>query len=57
MLVPFALSLGWVLLAAFPLPGRAAGYPWSLEPIYVGLTASLLVYSAGWWWPKSEVAR
>ncbi len=33
------------------------GYPWSIEPIYVGLAASLLVYSAGWLRPKTEVAR
>ena len=57
MLAPFGLSLAWVLLKAFPPPGMAAGYPWSLEPIYVGLAASLLVYCAGWLRPKTEVAR
>ena len=57
MLAPFCLSLGWILLKTFPPPGMAAGYPWSLEPIYVGLAASLLIYCAGWRWPKPEVAR
>jgi SSS family solute:Na+ symporter len=47
MIAPFLVSLGWILIKAFPLPGRAAGYPWSIEPIYVGLAASLLVYAAG----------
>jgi SSS family solute:Na+ symporter len=46
MALPFALTLGWVLakdLARDP----AAGYPLSIEPIYVGLAASLAVYAAG----------
>jgi SSS family solute:Na+ symporter len=48
MVVPFVVSLAWVLLGAFPPPGRPGGYPWSVEPIYAGLAASLLVYAAGW---------
>jgi solute:Na+ symporter, SSS family len=48
MVVPFVLSLAWVLLAAFPLPGTPGGYPLSIEPIYAGLAASLLLYAAGW---------
>jgi SSS family solute:Na+ symporter len=57
MLVPFCLSLAWTLLGAFPPQGRPAGYPWSLEPIYVGLAVSLLFYAAGWLRPRTEVAR
>ncbi len=57
MVAPFACSLVWVLLEAFPPPGATAAYPWSIEPIYVGLTVSLLVYGAGWLWPKTEVTR
>jgi SSS family solute:Na+ symporter len=47
MLLPFAVTLAWVLLEDFPPPGSAGGYPLSIEPIYVGLGASLLVYAAG----------
>jgi len=57
MLAPFGLTLAWILVKAFPPAGTAAGYPWSLEPIYVGLGASLLVYAAGWLVPRTEVAR
>ncbi len=46
MLLPFAISLGWVLAKNLsPAPG--ADYPWSLEPIYAGLGASLLTWLAG----------
>jgi SSS family solute:Na+ symporter len=45
MLVPFAITLGWVI--AKSARGRAGSYPWSIEPIYAGLAASLLVYAAG----------
>ena len=48
MVLPFVLSLTWVLAAAFPRPGAPGGYPLSVEPIYAGLAASLLVYAAGW---------
>ena len=48
MIVPFTLSLAWVLAKAFPAPGRVAAYPLSLEPIYVGLAASLAIYATGW---------
>ena len=46
MLVPFTLTLGWVLARTFALagPGR---YPFGVEPIYPGLAASLLVYAVG----------
>ena len=47
MILPFLASLAWVLARAFPVPGRAAAYPLSIEPIYVGLAASLAVYAAG----------
>ena len=46
MLLPFAVSLGWVLakdLASSP----AAAYPLSLEPIYAGLGVSLVTWLAG----------
>ena len=45
MLVPFAVSLGWVLARALA-PASDAGYPWSIEPIYAGLGASLLTWLA-----------
>jgi SSS family solute:Na+ symporter len=48
MLAPFAVSLAWILAKAYPPPGTVGRYPWSIEPIYVGLAASLLVYAAGW---------
>ena len=46
MVVPFVVSLGWVL-------GKTAvqtqvRYPFDIEPIYAGLGSSLLVYLAGW---------
>lgn len=47
MVVPFAVAFAWVLYEAFP-PAGAAGYPWSIEPIYAGLGASLAIYAAGW---------
>ncbi|HEY3216546.1 MAG TPA: sodium:solute symporter family protein [Candidatus Eisenbacteria bacterium] len=50
MVVPFAVSLAWVLVKAYPLPGQPPGYPLSVEPIYAGLAASGLVYGAGWAW-------
>jgi SSS family solute:Na+ symporter len=48
MLLSAAVSLFWVLAKAIPLPGHPAAYPWSVEPIYAGLAASLLLYAAGW---------
>jgi len=47
MVVPFAVSLGWVLAKTTAADGSAR-YPWSIEPIYCGLASSLLVYGAGW---------
>ena len=52
MLVPLALTLAWVLCGMLPLFGRAPGYPGSVEPIYVGLAASLLMYATGWLVPS-----
>jgi SSS family solute:Na+ symporter len=44
MLVPCAVSLGWVLVKSL---ARAPGaYPWSIEPIYAGLAASLITWPA-----------
>ncbi len=47
MVIPFAVSLGWVLAKRLALTHSGNGYPLSIEPIYVGLGASLLVYAAG----------
>ena len=47
MLVPFAVTLYWVAAKDLAPPGTAAAYPWSLEPIYAGLGASLLTYALG----------
>jgi len=52
MLVPLALTLAWVLCGSLPLFGRAPGYPGAIEPIYVGLAASLLMYAGGWLVPS-----
>ena len=38
--IAFGVSLLWVLAGSFPLFGRPAAYPWSLEPIYAGLAAT-----------------
>ncbi len=46
MLLPFAVSLGWVLARALS-PVKDAGYPLSLEPIYAGLGTSLVTWLAG----------
>jgi SSS family solute:Na+ symporter len=48
MIVPFTVTLGWVLAGNRRAPDGTHLYPWSIEPIYVGLGASLLVYAAGW---------
>lgn len=48
MVVPFTVTLLWIAAKTFPLPGRPSLYPWGIEPIYVGLAASLAVYLAGW---------
>ncbi len=46
MLVPFAVSLGWIVFRNLgPAPHEA--YPFSIEPIYAGLGSSLLVWLAG----------
>jgi SSS family solute:Na+ symporter len=48
MLVPAAVTLGWVLWKPFTATGAASGgrYPWNLEPIYAGLAASLFTWGA-----------
>ena len=48
MVIAFVVSTGWVLAKAFPIAGRAPGYPLGLEPIYAGLMASILTYAAAW---------
>jgi hypothetical protein len=53
MLVPLVLTLAWALCGSLPLLGRS-GYPGSIEPIYVGLAASLLIYVTGWLTPSRE---
>jgi SSS family solute:Na+ symporter len=54
MIVPFAVSLGWVLAKSFSsAPG--AGYPWSIEPIYAGLGASFTIWLAGLAWSRREI--
>jgi SSS family solute:Na+ symporter len=55
MIVPFAVTLAWVIVKSFPARGHAGVYPWSIEPIYAGLAASLAVYAAGWLL-KKEIA-
>jgi SSS family solute:Na+ symporter len=56
MVIPFVLSLLWIGSRFVHLPGRPAGYPWAIEPIYAGLGASLTVFAAGWLL-KKETAR
>ena len=48
MILPFVISLGWVLAPRLGGQPRSHGYPWSIEPIYVGLFASLSVYATAW---------
>ena len=45
MVVPFAVSLGWVL-GKTEIQSQVR-YPFGIEPIYAGLGSSLLVYMAG----------
>jgi SSS family solute:Na+ symporter len=47
MVAPFAVSLGWIVARTTNSDGGVR-YPWSIEPIYAGLAASLLVYAVGW---------
>ncbi len=53
MLAPFALTLLWV---AAKTARPADPYPLGLEPIYVGLAASLAVYAAGWLMPRRRAS-
>jgi SSS family solute:Na+ symporter len=48
MAVPLVVTLFWVLCGLFPIVAPAPGYPGRIEPIYVGLALSLLIYVAGW---------
>jgi SSS family solute:Na+ symporter len=54
--VPFAVTLYWVLTKNLA-PAGAGHYPYSLEPIYAGLAASLLVYAPGWLLTRKEYTR
>jgi SSS family solute:Na+ symporter len=47
MAVAFAVSV-YGVGARVAAPGAVRAFPWSLEPIYAGLGASLLVYLTGW---------
>lgn len=51
MLLPGAVSLGWVLAKSF---AWTPGYPFGLEPIYAGLGASLATWLAGRAFPRKE---
>jgi len=44
MVLPGLVTLGWVLWKS--APASRGAYPFSIEPIYAGLTASLLVWGA-----------
>ena len=48
MVLPFAVSLVWVLAPRLGGLPRSDGYPFSIEPIYAGLAASLAVYATAW---------
>ena len=44
MAIPFLVSFGWIVARMLDVRGRD---PFSIEPIYAGLGASLLIYAAG----------
>jgi SSS family solute:Na+ symporter len=48
MVLPFVITIYWIAVKNLPPSGGTGDYPWSIEPIYAGLAASLLVYAAGW---------
>src|SRR5262249_17791715 len=52
MVIAFLVSLIWVLTHYLTLGRASVGHPWSIEPIYAGLAASLLVYAVGWLFRK-----
>jgi SSS family solute:Na+ symporter len=58
MLLPFFASLIWVIgrRATAGAGGAAPIGIWSIEPIYVGLAASLLVYAPSWALPSRRNA-
>ncbi len=53
MVLSFLVSLIWGLVKTTQ-PDGSARYPWSIEPIYVGLGSSLLIYLVGWSWESSR---
>jgi hypothetical protein len=46
MLVPFLVTLIWVIAGDRRAASGTHLYPWNIEPIYAGLAASLLTYAA-----------
>jgi SSS family solute:Na+ symporter len=58
MLLPFFASLIWVIARRITsgAGGAAPTGLWSIEPIYVGLAASLLVYAPSWALPSRRNA-
>jgi SSS family solute:Na+ symporter len=46
MIAPFVVTVFWVVWKSAG-PGHGAAYPFSIEPIYAGLAASLIAYAAG----------
>ncbi len=47
MIVPFVVALAWVLVRRLE-PDAAQRMPWTIEPIYVGLAASVASCVTGW---------
>ena len=45
MVLPLVLTLAWAWIGSV---GKEPSYPGSIEPIYIGLAASLLLYVTGW---------
>jgi len=55
MAAPAAVTLSW--LGVRELRRAPGAYPWSIEPIYAGLAASLLTYAAGWAFGSRRAAQ
>ena len=55
MVIAFLISLGWVLAPRLVAASPRA-YPLSLEPIYAGLAASLLIHAAGWTLRRNRIS-
>ena len=47
MIVPALATFAWIIAKNLP-PPSGGHYPFGIEPIYIGLGASLLIYAAGW---------